>query len=31
MIIRTLREIESVGALFSVLDFMDWIKPKKAK
>lgn len=29
MIIRTLREIESVGALFSVLDFMDWIKPKK--
>jgi len=31
MIIRILREIESVGALFSVLDFMDWIKPKKAK
>jgi radical SAM superfamily enzyme YgiQ (UPF0313 family) len=29
MIIRTLREIESVGALFSILNFMDWIKPKK--
>lgn len=29
MIFRTLREIESVGALFSVLNFMDWIKPKK--
>jgi hypothetical protein len=29
MVIRTLREIESIGALFSVLGFMDWIKPKK--
>jgi Fe-S oxidoreductase len=29
MVIQTLREIESVGALFSVLNFISWIKPKK--
>jgi len=26
---QTLREIESFRALFSVLNFIDWIKPKK--
>jgi anaerobic magnesium-protoporphyrin IX monomethyl ester cyclase len=31
MIIRTLREVESFRALFSVLNFMDWIKPGKTK
>jgi anaerobic magnesium-protoporphyrin IX monomethyl ester cyclase len=28
MVMQTLREIESFRALFSVLNFMDWIKPK---
>jgi radical SAM superfamily enzyme YgiQ (UPF0313 family) len=31
MIIRTLREIESFGALLSILNFMDWIKPGKTR
>jgi radical SAM superfamily enzyme YgiQ (UPF0313 family) len=31
MIIQTLREIESIGALFSILNFMDWIKPGKTR
>jgi anaerobic magnesium-protoporphyrin IX monomethyl ester cyclase len=29
MVIRTLKEIDSFGALFSVLNFMSWIKPGK--
>ena len=31
MIIQTLREIDSVRALFSVLNFIGWIKPGKTK
>lgn len=29
MVLMTLREIESIGALFSVLNFVSWIKPGK--
>jgi radical SAM superfamily enzyme YgiQ (UPF0313 family) len=30
MVIQTLKEIESPGALFSVLNFISWIKPGKS-